>query len=80
MALIRTLSLASPILLLDEPTGALDQESTERVETLLRERLATGTSIIMVTHSEQQAQRLGSRQLAMQPIVRGQTGDITPAS
>jgi ABC-type iron transport system FetAB ATPase subunit len=67
LALIRTLSLASPVLLLDEPTGALDQESTERVELLLRERLAAGTTIVMVTHSNQQAQRLGHRYLAMKP-------------
>src|SRR5689334_186711 len=58
MALIRTLSLDPPVLLLDEPTGALDQESTERVELLLRHRLAAGTTIIMVTHSQQQAERL----------------------
>ena len=29
MALIRALALASPVLLLDEPTGALDQDSTQ---------------------------------------------------
>ena len=70
MALIRTLSLASPVLLLDEPTGALDQESTDRVEGLLRDRLASGTTIVMVTHSEQQAQRLGHQHLVMQPVAR----------
>jgi putative ABC transport system ATP-binding protein len=70
MALIRTLSLTSPVLLLDEPTGALDQESTERVEVLLRERLAAGTTIVMVTHSDQQAQRLGHRHLVMKPLAR----------
>lgn len=70
MALIRTLSLASPVLLLDEPTGALDQESTDRVEALLRERLAAGTTIVMVTHSDQQAQRLGHRHLVLQPSVK----------
>jgi putative ABC transport system ATP-binding protein len=67
MALIRTLSLASSVLLMDEPTGALDQESTERVEDLLRERMAAGTTIVMVTHSDQQAQRLGHRHLVMHP-------------
>lgn len=70
MALIRTLSLASPVLLLDEPTGALDQESTDRVETLLYDRLAAGTTIVMVTHSDQQAHRLGHRHLVMAPLVR----------
>jgi ABC-type phosphate transport system ATPase subunit len=66
MALIRALSLASPVLLLDEATGALDQESTDLVEVVLRERLADGVAIIMVTHSEQQAVRLGSQHMVMQ--------------
>ncbi len=66
MALIRALALASPVMLLDEPTGALDQESTDRVEALLRERLATGVSIAMVTHSTAQAERLGSRHMRME--------------
>jgi ABC-type iron transport system FetAB ATPase subunit len=66
MALIRILALASPVLLLDEPTGALDQESTDSVEALLRERLTAGIAIIMVTHSDQQAARLGHRHMTMQ--------------
>jgi len=66
IALIRTLSLAPPALLLDEPTGALDQESTERVEELLRGRLAAGVTIAMVTHSAAQAERLGSRHMRME--------------
>jgi len=65
MALIRVLALASPVLLLDEPTGALDIESTGRVEDLLRERLADGVAIAMVTHSAEQAARLGHRHLRM---------------
>ncbi len=65
LALIRALALASPVLLLDEPTGALDEESTQRVEAVLRERLATGTTIAMVTHSPEQAVRLGQRHMRM---------------
>jgi putative ABC transport system ATP-binding protein len=65
LALIRALALDPPVLLLDEPTGALDQESTERVETLLRERMAAGTTILIVTHSPEQAGRLGHQQFQM---------------
>jgi ABC-type iron transport system FetAB ATPase subunit len=65
LALIRVLALDPPVLLLDEPTGALDQDSTARVEDLLRERLAAGTAIVMVTHSPEQAGRLGHRQFRM---------------
>jgi ABC-type lipoprotein export system ATPase subunit len=66
MALIRTLALHSPVLLLDEPTGPLDEQSTILVEDLLRERLAAGIMIIMVTHSATQAARLGHRHLRME--------------
>jgi ABC-type iron transport system FetAB ATPase subunit len=65
-ALIRALALQSPVLLLDEATGALDEDSTVLVENVLRERLADGVTIAMVTHSAAQAARLGHRQLRME--------------
>ena len=65
LALLRALALDPPVLLLDEPTGALDQESTARVEAVLRQRLAAGTAIILVSHSPAQAQRLGHRRFEM---------------
>jgi ABC-type iron transport system FetAB ATPase subunit len=61
LALLRALSRAPPVLLLDEPTGALDQAITLLVEDLLRQQLARGTAILLVTHSQDQAARLGSR-------------------
>jgi putative ABC transport system ATP-binding protein len=64
-ALLRGLALRSPVLLLDEPTGALDEASTTLVEDVLRERLAAGVTIAMVTHSAAQAGRLGHRHLRM---------------
>jgi ABC-type iron transport system FetAB ATPase subunit len=66
LALIRALALDPPVLLLDEPTGSLDQDSTTRVEDVLRERLAAGTAILLVTHSPEQAARLGRQQFRMQ--------------
>ncbi len=65
LGLIRALALNPPVLLLDEPTGALDEDSTALVETVLTERLGGGTSIVMVTHSAAQAARLGHRHLRM---------------
>lgn len=65
LALIRAMALQSPVLLLDEPTGALDQDSTALVETLVRERLAAGTAVLLVSHSPEQAVRLGSRHFRM---------------
>ena len=65
LGLIRALLLDPPVLLLDEPTGALDTDNAALVEALLRERLAAGTSILMVTHSEAQADRMGNRRFRM---------------
>jgi ABC-type lipoprotein export system ATPase subunit len=65
LSLIRALLPGPPVLLLDEPTGPLDEESVTQVETLLQERMAAGTSIVMVTHDPSQAGRLGARHYRM---------------
>ncbi len=65
LGLIRALSLDPKVLLLDEPTGALDADNTALVEAVLRERLAGGTSVVMVTHSAEQAGRMGDRRFRM---------------
>jgi ABC-type iron transport system FetAB ATPase subunit len=59
-ALIRTLLNNPAVLLLDEPTGALDPHATLLVETLLADRLRQGTSLILVTHDMAQSARLGA--------------------
>lgn len=65
LALVRTL-LANPgVLLLDEPTAALDADSVGRTEALLRERLACGVAVVLVTHDTALAGRLGDRRFAM---------------
>lgn len=61
LALLRSLSIAPQVLLLDEPTAALDPESVGAVERLLRRFLAQGMALVLVTHSHEQAQRLGRR-------------------
>ncbi len=58
LALIRSLLNDPAVLLLDEPTGALDPHATTLVEALLIERLRAGTSLILVTHDGEQATRL----------------------
>lgn len=60
LALLRTLALDPPVLLLDEPTGALDPSSVATVEALLHTRLAGGTTLVLVTHDPAQAARLGT--------------------
>ena len=65
LALVRALICEPPVLLLDEPTAALDERSLSLTETLLRERLANGTSIVLVTHDPDQALRLGTQRYRM---------------
>ncbi|MEA2864922.1 MAG: UDP-glucose/iron transport system ATP-binding protein [Bradyrhizobium sp.] len=64
-ALVRALLPSPPVLLLDEPTGPLDEKSVVQVEALLRERMTTGTSILLVTHDSNQAERLGRQRYRM---------------
>ena len=65
LSLVRALLPNPPVLLLDEPTGPLDEDSVTQVEALLRERMAAGTSILLVTHNPVQAERLGVQRYRM---------------
>jgi ABC-type iron transport system FetAB ATPase subunit len=65
LSLVRAL-LANPlVLLLDEPTGPLDEDSVTQVEALLQERMAAGTCVLLVTHDPRQAERLGAQRYRM---------------
>lgn len=66
LALIRSLVRSPAVLLLDEPTASLDHASTLAMEALLQTQLAAGLAIVMVTHSREQAERMGSRHFEMQ--------------
>jgi ABC-type iron transport system FetAB ATPase subunit len=61
LALVRSLARKPRVLLLDEPTAALDPDAVARVEALLRARLADGMAILIVTHAQDQARRLARR-------------------
>jgi UDP-glucose/iron transport system ATP-binding protein len=65
LSLVRALVRNPPVLLLDEPTGPLDEDSVVRLEALLGERMASGTSILLVTHDPGQAVRLGNQRYRM---------------
>lgn len=63
-ALARALIASPPLLLCDEPTGNLDQESAENVAGLLLElHRQLRTILIVVTHSETLAARFPTRYL-----------------
>ncbi len=61
VALARALANAPQVLILDEPTAALDPEAGERIVALVRALSARGLSVVMVTHVEAHARALGGR-------------------
>lgn len=65
LGLLRALEDDPRVLLLDEPTAALDAEAEAAVEGLIRRRQARGVAIILVTHSDAQADRLATRRYRM---------------
>ena len=49
-AIARAIAARSPILMADEPTGALDSRTGEQVLGLMRQMNAEGTTVILITH------------------------------
>jgi taurine transport system ATP-binding protein len=67
-AIARVLINEPRIMLMDEPFGALDVLTRDRMqEELLRTWRATQTTIVLVTHSVEEAVYLGTRTLVMSP-------------
>ena len=77
LALVRALMLRPDVLLLDEPTAALDRQTTRKVETMLRAQLKAGMSIVLVTHDTAQLKRLASSRISLE---HGKAGPQEPVS
>ncbi len=76
VAIARALINDPEIIIADEPTGALDSETTEQVLAIIKEIAKQGKLVIMVTHSERVANH-SSRviQIADGEIIRDDRGE-----
>jgi phosphate-transporting ATPase len=61
LALARALANRPRVLLLDEPTAALDSAMVSAVESLILEHIADGMAALWVTHDLAQAKRVAKR-------------------
>src|SRR5262249_15536990 len=75
LALVRALFVRPKVLLLDEPTAALDPASINAVEAVMACRIRAGLAVLWVTHDSAQAARVASRRLSVEPgHLREETG------
>jgi cell division transport system ATP-binding protein len=65
VALARALVNEPRILLADEPTGNLDEESKEQVLAIFREANIRGTTVLVATHDRRLTDRMHARQVVI---------------
>ena len=76
MALCRILMRRYALLILDEPTAAMDMESTLAAEECIRAYSAeTGCGVLLITHSISQARRLADQIIVLHEGALIEQGD-----
>lgn len=75
VAIARSLIMKPKVLLMDEPFGALDDSTRQRMQEFLLEQWAeTNMTIIFVTHDLEEALYLGSRIICLSPYYSNDDG------
>jgi NitT/TauT family transport system ATP-binding protein len=78
VAIARALACEPEVLLLDEPFGALDVQTKEDMQLLIRQVWQdTGTTVLMVTHDVEEAVFLGQRVIVLASNPGRVAADIT---
>jgi NitT/TauT family transport system ATP-binding protein len=78
VAIARALACEPEVLLLDEPFGALDVQTKEDMQLLIRQVWQdTGTTVLMVTHDVEEAVFLGQRVIVLASDPGRVAADIT---
>ena len=67
LAFVRAVADEPDVLLLDEPTAALDAASAALVEALIRAEIAAECRIVLVSHAPAQIERLAHARLLLAP-------------
>lgn len=65
LAMVRALVCDPKLIFLDEPCANLDPRASVQIEHLIKSAVATGVKVIMVTHDQAQARRLGGEFILM---------------
>ena len=65
LAMVRALACDPKLIFLDEPCANLDPRASVQIEHLIKAAIKTGVKVVMVTHDQAQARRLGGEFILM---------------